>query len=119
MPRHTQNGKQKKIPAFTFFFRDLIFISLVFSFYFLAACSFAISTLPCIPTPLYHLTFIMSANGDKVVVDANAPESQFQKPGELVERDEDTGLMQVESLCMNCHDNVSVARQANHSKYAN
>ncbi|KAL3479308.1 ZPR1 zinc-finger domain-containing protein [Aspergillus californicus] len=32
-------------------------------------------------------------------------ESQFQKPGDLVERDDDTGLMQVESLCMNCHDN--------------
>jgi zinc finger protein len=28
-------------------------------------------------------------------------ESQFQKPGDLVERDDDdTGLMQVESLCM-------------------
>lgn len=35
-------------------------------------------------------------------------ESQFQKPGDLVERDEDTGMMQVESLCMNCHENVSV-----------
>ena len=33
-------------------------------------------------------------------------ESQFQKPGDLVERDDDTGLMQVESLCMNCHKNV-------------
>ncbi|KAH8425007.1 zinc finger-containing protein ZPR1 [Aspergillus melleus] len=32
-------------------------------------------------------------------------ESQFQKPGDLVERDEDTGVMQVESLCMNCHEN--------------
>ncbi|KAJ5990212.1 hypothetical protein N7499_010739 [Penicillium canescens] len=32
-------------------------------------------------------------------------ESQFQKPGDLVERDDDTGLMQVESLCMNCHKN--------------
>ncbi|KAL2799868.1 ZPR1 zinc-finger domain-containing protein [Aspergillus keveii] len=32
-------------------------------------------------------------------------ESQFQKPGDLVERDEETGVMQVESLCMNCHDN--------------
>lgn len=27
-------------------------------------------------------------------------ESQFQKPGDLVERDDDTGLMEVESLCM-------------------
>lgn len=32
----------------------------------------------------------------------------FQKPGDLVERDDDTGLMQVESMCMNCHDNVSL-----------
>ncbi|KAL1985389.1 hypothetical protein VTN96DRAFT_7950 [Rasamsonia emersonii] len=32
-------------------------------------------------------------------------ESQFQKIGEIVERDEDTGLVQVESLCMNCHEN--------------
>ncbi|PLB47538.1 zf-ZPR1-domain-containing protein [Aspergillus steynii IBT 23096] len=32
-------------------------------------------------------------------------ESQFQKPGDLVERNDDTGVMQVESMCMNCHDN--------------
>ncbi|PWY68450.1 zf-ZPR1-domain-containing protein [Aspergillus heteromorphus CBS 117.55] len=31
--------------------------------------------------------------------------SQFEKPGDLVERNEDTGVMQVESLCMNCHKN--------------
>lgn len=31
-------------------------------------------------------------------------ESQFQKPGDLVERDEDdTGLMEVESLCMSMY----------------
>ncbi|KAL4923908.1 zinc finger-containing protein ZPR1 [Aspergillus undulatus] len=34
-----------------------------------------------------------------------AQESQFQKPGDLVERNEETGVMQVESLCMNCHEN--------------
>lgn len=54
----------------------------------------------------------MSANGEKVVLDANAPGSQFQKPGELVERDDDTGVMQMESLCMNCHENVSFCRHA-------
>lgn len=43
----------------------------------------------------------MSSDADK-----NVPESQFQKPGDLVERDDDTGVMQVESLCMNCHENV-------------
>ncbi|KKK12406.1 hypothetical protein P175DRAFT_0450201 [Aspergillus ochraceoroseus IBT 24754] len=43
----------------------------------------------------------MSAD-DQVVVQE---ESQFQKPGDLVERDEETGVMQIESLCMNCHDN--------------
>lgn len=44
----------------------------------------------------------MSADANK-----NAPESQFQKPGDLVERDDDdTGVMQVESLCMNCHETV-------------
>ncbi|KAA8650926.1 hypothetical protein EYZ11_001870 [Aspergillus tanneri] len=32
-------------------------------------------------------------------------ESQFQKPGDLVEQDDDTGVMQLESLCMNCHEN--------------
>jgi hypothetical protein len=32
----------------------------------------------------------------------------FQKPSDLVERDDDTGLMQVESMCMNCHENVSL-----------
>ncbi|KAL4737063.1 ZPR1 zinc-finger domain-containing protein [Aspergillus similis] len=32
-------------------------------------------------------------------------EEMFQKPGDLVERDEETGVMQVESLCMNCHEN--------------
>ena len=37
----------------------------------------------------------------------NAAESQFQTATELVERNEDTGVMQVESLCMNCHENVS------------
>lgn len=34
-----------------------------------------------------------------------AKEEVFQKPGDLVERDEETGVMQVESLCMNCHEN--------------
>lgn len=38
--------------------------------------------------------------------ESNAPESQFQKPGDLVEHDDDTGVMQIESLCMNCHENV-------------
>ncbi|PWY91751.1 zinc finger protein ZPR1 [Aspergillus sclerotioniger CBS 115572] len=43
----------------------------------------------------------MSAEGDNTT----QAESQFQKPGDLVERNEDTGVMQVESMCMNCHDN--------------
>ncbi|RAL01286.1 zinc finger-containing protein ZPR1 [Aspergillus ibericus CBS 121593] len=43
----------------------------------------------------------MSTEGDNTT----QPESQFQKPGDLVERNEDTGVMQVESMCMNCHDN--------------
>ncbi|KAL2011038.1 hypothetical protein VTN00DRAFT_3756 [Thermoascus crustaceus] len=42
---------------------------------------------------------------DSMVQPKEANESQFQKPGDLVERDEDTGLVQVESLCMNCHEN--------------
>ncbi|KAJ5102266.1 hypothetical protein NUU61_004488 [Penicillium alfredii] len=41
----------------------------------------------------------MSSDADK-----NAPTSQFQKVGDLVEREDDTGVMQVESLCMNCHE---------------
>lgn len=44
---------------------------------------------------------MMSADAE-----SNAPESQFQKPGDLVEHDDDTGVMQIESLCMNCHENV-------------
>lgn len=40
----------------------------------------------------------------------NAAESQFQKPSDLVEKNEDTGVMQLESLCMNCHENVRFAR---------
>lgn len=36
----------------------------------------------------------------------SVPESQFQDLNEVVDRNEDTGVMQVESLCMNCHDNV-------------
>lgn len=56
---------------------------------------------------------MMSADADK-----NAPESQFQKPGDLVERDDETGVMQVESLCMNCHETVGVLLpiSANHSR---
>lgn len=43
---------------------------------------------------------------DKPVQQEAPVESQFQKPGDLVERDEDTGVMSLESLCMNCHENV-------------
>ncbi|KAJ0424878.1 ZPR1 zinc-finger domain-containing protein [Aspergillus carlsbadensis] len=46
----------------------------------------------------------MSAD-DQPTAQEEVVESQFQKPGDLVERDEETGVMQVESLCMNCHDN--------------
>ncbi|KAL5343529.1 ZPR1 zinc-finger domain-containing protein [Aspergillus crustosus] len=42
---------------------------------------------------------------DLPVAKEEVVESQFQKPGDLVERDEETGVMQLESLCMNCHDN--------------
>ncbi|KAE8152903.1 ZPR1 zinc-finger domain-containing protein [Aspergillus avenaceus] len=45
------------------------------------------------------------SNEDKPVQQETAAESQFQKPGDLVERDDDTGVMQLESLCMNCHEN--------------
>lgn len=34
-------------------------------------------------------------------------ESQFQKLGDVVENQDDNGVVQVESLCMNCHENVS------------
>lgn len=33
-------------------------------------------------------------------------DSQFQKLGEVVENDDDNGVVEIESLCMNCHDNV-------------
>jgi hypothetical protein len=31
---------------------------------------------------------------------------QFQKLGDVIEKHDETGLMQVESFCMNCHENV-------------
>lgn len=40
-------------------------------------------------------------------MDEMIDEQMFQKPSDLVERDDDTGLMQLESMCMNCHENVS------------
>jgi hypothetical protein len=36
----------------------------------------------------------------------DAKGSQFHKLGEVVEGEDDTGLIQVESLCMNCQENV-------------
>ncbi|KAJ5894771.1 nucleolar zinc-finger protein [Penicillium taxi] len=36
--------------------------------------------------------------------ETTAPESQFQNIGDIVQNDE-TGVMEVESLCMNCHEN--------------
>jgi zinc finger protein len=43
--------------------------------------------------------------------DEQVPQEEvFQKPGDLVERNEETGVMQVESLCMNCHENVGFPR---------
>ena len=33
-------------------------------------------------------------------------QSQFQGLNEAVERNDDTGVMSIESLCMNCHENV-------------
>ncbi|KAJ6133890.1 zinc finger protein ZPR1 [Penicillium sp. IBT 18751x] len=38
-------------------------------------------------------------------MDEMIDEQMFQKPSDLVERDDDTGLMQLESMCMNCHEN--------------
>lgn len=34
-------------------------------------------------------------------------DAQFQTIGQVVENDDDTGVVEVESLCMNCHENVS------------
>ena len=35
-----------------------------------------------------------------------AMKSQFHKLGEVVENEEDNGVVEIESLCMNCHENV-------------
>lgn len=47
----------------------------------------------------------------------NAVQSQFKNIGEVVEKgegdDEDLGPMQVESMCMNCHENVSFGIRSN------
>lgn len=48
----------------------------------------------------------MSAEAKDTVTQNGAGESQFQKLDELVERNDDTGLMTLESMCMNCHRNV-------------
>lgn len=50
----------------------------------------------------------MSAE-ENAVPQGGAAESQFQKLGDLVEKNDDTGVMSVESMCMNCHENVSLA----------
>lgn len=34
-------------------------------------------------------------------------ECYFTKIGDMVEKEDDNGVMEVESLCMNCHENVS------------
>ncbi|BDD62243.1 hypothetical protein MPDQ_002853 [Monascus purpureus] len=46
----------------------------------------------------------MSAE-ENAVPQGGAAESQFQKLGDLVEKNDDTGVMSVESMCMNCHEN--------------
>lgn len=33
-------------------------------------------------------------------------DSQFQKLGDVVEGEDDNGVVEIESLCMNCHENV-------------
>jgi len=50
----------------------------------------------------------MSVEEINKAADEMLDSQMFQKPSDLVERDDDTGLMQVESLCMNCHENVSL-----------
>lgn len=62
----------------------------------------------CNPLHDNNLLFNMSTEGEKAAPQENVADSQFQKPGDLVERNEDTGVMSMESLCMNCHENVSV-----------
>lgn len=104
----TRNGRRAKLPAATFFFCLTLTLR---SIHWAGSVSLALiqSTLPValflLLLRLCHPLHPMS-HGDKVVLDNNVPESQFQKPGDLVERDYDTGVMQMESLCMNCHENV-------------
>ncbi|OJJ44933.1 hypothetical protein ASPZODRAFT_652839 [Penicilliopsis zonata CBS 506.65] len=47
----------------------------------------------------------MSAEDQVSQQGVEVEENAFQKPGDIVERDDETGVMQLESLCMNCHDN--------------
>ena len=116
LPRRGDSGRARNVPAITvhnFFFRVSFHFILshrfTFSRSFLAAIilfstpfdSATLSNTLFQTTPPQKL-FTMSTESNV--------ESQFQKPGDLVERDEDTGVMQVESLCMNCHENVSFWR---------
>jgi hypothetical protein len=40
----------------------------------------------------------------------------FHKLGDVIERQDETGLMQVESLCMHCHENVHTILISKHVK---
>lgn len=40
----------------------------------------------------------------------------FHKLGDVIERQDETGLMQVESLCMHCHENVHIILISKHVK---
>jgi hypothetical protein len=101
LPRHPK----WKVPAATFFFScihsHLLYLdSLSFRSRFPNFWVALLASLACPYRPLPTMS-----HAEKDVQDVNA-ESQFQKPEDLVERDEDTGVMQMESLCMNCHKSV-------------
>ena len=115
MPRHSDSGKSRNVPAlageiFTFLGHHWVQRLLnifVDSSAHLRVIDFdtLLSCFPCITESSLYPSFKMSVE-DKPVQQEAPVESQFQKPGDLVERNEDTGVMSLESLCMNCHENV-------------
>ena len=50
---------------------------------------------------------------DKSVSQNSGEQAQFQGLNEAVEQNNDTGVMSIESMCMNCHQNVSTVRLRN------
>ncbi|KAH8696338.1 zinc finger protein ZPR1 [Talaromyces proteolyticus] len=57
------------------------------------------------PAPAEQHAKEMDRMLDNAMTQTDQSESQFHKLGEVVENEDDNGVVEVESLCMNCHEN--------------